>query len=245
MAEPRASCSKYISDNEEQSEEETEMEVQDGNSDDTEMDIKPLSKSQPVRKKKRGIIYISSIPKYMNVIKVREIFSQYGEIGRVYLQLAEHELKPKTKKQKKRKKPAMHFTEGWVEFESKRVAKFVAERLNNTLISVSKKSKFCDITWNIKYLPRFKWIHLSERLAYERAVHKQRKITEIAQAKREASFFSFNVDRSEKLKKKKDKGEKSTSDTWEVTQRDTDMEIRKKKNEVTDNRTELVKKLFS
>lgn len=92
MAVPRASCSKYISDNEEQSEEENEMEVEDDDSEDTKMDIKPLSKSQPVKKKKRGIIYLSSIPKYMNVIKVREIFAQYGEIGRVYLQLADHGL---------------------------------------------------------------------------------------------------------------------------------------------------------
>lgn len=43
-------------------------------------------------KKKRGLIYLSSIPKFMNVTKVREIFSEYGEIGRVYLQLADHGL---------------------------------------------------------------------------------------------------------------------------------------------------------
>lgn len=38
------------------------------------------------KKKKRGIIYLSTIPPYMNVAKIREIFSQYGEIGRIYLQ---------------------------------------------------------------------------------------------------------------------------------------------------------------
>lgn len=36
--------------------------------------------------KKRGIIYLSTIPPYMNVTKVREIFSQFGEVGRIYLQ---------------------------------------------------------------------------------------------------------------------------------------------------------------
>lgn len=40
------------------------------------------------KKYKRGIIYLSTIPQYMNVTKVREIFSQYGELGRVYLQPA-------------------------------------------------------------------------------------------------------------------------------------------------------------
>lgn len=40
------------------------------------------------KKYKRGIIYLSTIPQYMNVTKVREIFGQYGELGRVYLQPA-------------------------------------------------------------------------------------------------------------------------------------------------------------
>lgn len=55
---------------------------------------------------------------------------------------------------KKRKKAIKHFTEGWVEFESKKVAKFVAATLNNTQISMRKKSRFYDVMWNIKYLPR-------------------------------------------------------------------------------------------
>lgn len=36
--------------------------------------------------KKRGIVFLSTIPPYMNVAKIREIFSKYGEIGRIYLQ---------------------------------------------------------------------------------------------------------------------------------------------------------------
>lgn len=38
---------------------------------------------------KRGIIYLSSIPPYVNVSKIREVFSEFGTVGRVYLQLAE------------------------------------------------------------------------------------------------------------------------------------------------------------
>lgn len=38
------------------------------------------------KKKKRGIIYISSIPKYMNVTILREMLSQYAKIGRIFLQ---------------------------------------------------------------------------------------------------------------------------------------------------------------
>lgn len=57
-----------------------------------------------------------------------------------------------TKKQKK--VCTKFFTEGWVEFESKKIAKYVAFTLNNTQISTRKKSKFYDVIWNIKYLPR-------------------------------------------------------------------------------------------
>lgn len=41
---------------------------------------------EPPKKKKRGIIYISSIPKYMNVTILREMLSQYAKIGRIFLQ---------------------------------------------------------------------------------------------------------------------------------------------------------------
>ena len=88
---------------------------------------------------------------------------------------------------------------------------------------------------------RFKWIHLSERLAYERAVRKQRLRTEVAQVKRETNFFSHNVDRSEKLKKKAKSGEESNFIAPKIKQRDTDMEIRNKKKKTdNDDRSELI-----
>lgn len=36
--------------------------------------------------KKSGVIYLSSIPPGMNVSKLREIMSQYGALGRIYLE---------------------------------------------------------------------------------------------------------------------------------------------------------------
>ncbi|KAH0953443.1 hypothetical protein HN011_007376 [Eciton burchellii] len=206
-------------------------------------DIQEKKTVKPNKKVKRGIIYLSTIPKYMNVTMLREIFSAYGEVGRVYLQLEENEAD--SGKHKKRKRHCKHFTEGWVEFEKKKVAKFVASILNNKQISSKKKSKFYDVIWNIKYLPRFKWIHLSERLAYERAIHKQKLRTEIAQAKREVNFFSYNVDRSKKLLKKQQQGEETTFELPEVKQRDTDGEIRSRKAELhIEDRSEFLKSIF-
>jgi len=45
-----------------------------------------LSIDSTVKKRKKGIVYLSSIPKYMNVTKLRELLGEYGDIGRVFLQ---------------------------------------------------------------------------------------------------------------------------------------------------------------
>lgn len=52
------------------------------------------------------------------------------------------------------KKIAKQFSEGWVEFEKKRVAKEVARGLNNKKIESRKKSRLYDHLWNIKYLSK-------------------------------------------------------------------------------------------
>lgn len=192
---------------------------------------------KPAKKKKRGIIYVSSIPKHMNVTIMREMLSQYAKLGRVFLQpgklpgnyciifvqkwsssstiplkhpsYSQISDDGKDRKKKKRRRQARHFTEGWVEFESKRAAKQVAVKLNNSPIASRKSSKFYDILWSMKYLPRFKWVHLSERLTYERAVYRQKLQTEISQARKEAAFFQDNLDKSERNKKMKKKGNKA------------------------------------
>ncbi|EDW51262.1 GM13715 [Drosophila sechellia] len=53
----------------------------------------------------------------------------------------------------------------------------------------------------MKYLPRFKWVHLTERMNYEQAVHKQRLHTEVSQARKETTFFQNNLNKSEFIKK--------------------------------------------
>lgn len=58
-------------------------------------------------------------------------------------------------KSKRKDKLARHFTEGWIEFQSKRVAKEVAANLNNTPVGGKKRSKAHDVLWNIKYLPKY------------------------------------------------------------------------------------------
>lgn len=107
-----------------------------------------------------------------------------------------------TKKANKKKKN-VNFTEGWVEFEKKRVAKWIAQNINATPMTTKKGSKFSDILWSLKYLPGFKWIHLSERLTYERAVKHQKLQIATSKARKEASFFQDNLDKSDKIKMRK------------------------------------------
>ena len=57
-----------------------------------------------------------------------------------------------------------NYTEGWVEFLDKRVAKAVAMALNNAHIGGKKKNCYHDDLWNLKYLPKFRWTHLTEKI---------------------------------------------------------------------------------
>jgi len=100
------------------------------------------------------------------------------------------------------------FTEGWVEFSSKRVAREVASTLNNTRVGGKRRSPWYSDLWNIKYLPRFTWGLLNERLAYERAVHKSRLRTEVAIVKKETEHFARSVKQAKREKKLKSKNEK-------------------------------------
>lgn len=47
--------------------------------------INPYESSSSSSKTGRGIIYLSKIPMGMNVSRIREAFSEYGEVDRIYL----------------------------------------------------------------------------------------------------------------------------------------------------------------
>ncbi|XP_046845692.1 pre-rRNA-processing protein esf2-like [Xenia sp. Carnegie-2017] len=147
---------------------------------------------------KPGIIYFSRLPPFMKPAKVRYIFGQYGEIGRLFLQPEDQMVRKRRKKYGGNK--GKSFTEGWLEYKDKMVAKSVATTLNNTIVGGKKRNYYHDDIWNIKYLPKFKWSHLSEKIAYQKAVREQQMRTEISQAKREANYYLENVDRNKALK---------------------------------------------
>lgn len=208
-------------------------------------------KKQP----KKGIIYLSTIPPFMNVTQITEFFSDFGKVGRVYLQLADTGnfflnlffrttiickiLEPKPGEKTKKRKIAKKFTEGWVEFQRKSVAKKVATLLNNTQISNRKKSKHYDVMWNMKYLSNFKWTHLHERLAYEKAARRQKLRTEIELAKKKTNFFTVNLDKGKKKKPFVNKELQSANTKAKNPRSD------EKKEDDTENRSEFLESLFN
>lgn len=168
------------------------------------------SKGEGTMKKtsKPGIVYLSRIPPLMRPQRIKRIFSQYGDVGRVFLQ-AEDKFSRKSRKKKGGSK-SKRFTEGWIEFMDKKIAKSIALTFNNTPMGGRKRSIYYEELWNLKYLHRFQWGHLVERLEYERQVRQQRIRTEISQAKRETNYYMKSVELGDQLekmeKKKREKG---------------------------------------
>ena len=77
--------------------EKEEEELDLGEKEEEELDLG--EKELPSKKSgsKPGIIYFSSIPPYMKPNKVRNIMSQYGEVGKIFLQPEDTEIRKRRK----------------------------------------------------------------------------------------------------------------------------------------------------
>ncbi|KJA21656.1 hypothetical protein HYPSUDRAFT_140333 [Hypholoma sublateritium FD-334 SS-4] len=156
-----------------------------------------------------GVVYISRIPPGMRPPKVRHLMSNYGAVGRVYLQ--QEDAKRAYLRRKFTSTKKVHYTEGWVEFKDKKVARSVAEMLNAQPIGGKKGTRWRDDIWTMKYLPKFKWYMLTEQVAHETAVHAAKLRVELSQSKNEQQQYLKNVELARVLDKraakKKEKGE--------------------------------------
>ncbi|XP_045691210.1 activator of basal transcription 1 [Phyllostomus hastatus] len=182
-----------------------------------------------------GIVYLGHIPPRFRPLHVRNLLSAYGEVGRVFFQPEEGFVRRKKKAAaasaaggKKRSRYSKDYTEGWVEFRDKRVAKRVAVSLHNTPMGARRRSPFRYDLWNLKYLHRFTWSHLSEHLAFERQVRRQRLRAEVAQAKRETDFYLRSVERGKHFLAADGDSTRPDS-TWSFAQRPTEQELRARK----------------
>jgi len=151
-----------------------------------------LADDEEAKLDNRGVIHLPSLPLAMHPQKLRHIMEQFGEVGRIYL-AAEDSLDQKHRKRRGGNRK-QRFTEGWVEFIEKKLAKRVAYSLNGNTVGGRKRHNFYrDRVWNVKYLPKFKWHMLHEGDRYNKQVRKARLKQQINQARRETDFFLENV----------------------------------------------------
>ena len=146
----------------------------------------------------RGVIYMSRVPPFMKPNKARSLLESYGEITRIYL--AEEEPAARKKRREKGGNASKQFSGGWVEFGDKFIAKRVAESLNNTPIGGRKSDFYHDDIWNLKYLKKFKWEFLTEKISYERRVREQKVNAAMMQSKRENAEFVELVEQTKAQK---------------------------------------------
>jgi ESF2/ABP1 family protein len=178
---------------------------------------------------KRGICYLSRIPPHLKPLKLRHLLSQFGEVLRIYLAPEDAAARRMRRKRVKGGNSGKNFTEGWVEFAHKSVAKKVAEMLNGESMEANRRrSAYHYDLWNIKYLRKFKWENLTEEIAYKNAVREQRLAAEISAAKKERDFYLSRVDQSrainsmEERKRKRKKQEEEEAAQEEEAQADGD-----------------------
>ncbi|KAJ3060520.1 Activator of basal transcription 1 [Rhizoclosmatium hyalinum] len=129
--------------------------------------------------------------------KLRSLLAPHGKLGRLYA--APEDAKTAYRRKKYRGNKRVNYTEAWVEFEDKAVARRTAEFLNLRPMGTRKRDRFYDDLWTIKYLPRFKWNHLTDQISYERAVRDQKLKAEMEQVKRETKAYLQNVERGKMI----------------------------------------------
>jgi len=171
--------------------------------------VKPLTPEAlaafQAAQEKAGVVYISRIPPGMQPTKVRHLMSQYGEVGRVYLQKEDAKRAYLRRKYTSTKKP--HYTEGWVEFKDKKIARSVAGMLNAQPVGGKKGTRWREDVWTLKYLPKFKWRMLTEQVAHEAAMHTARLRLELSQSRSEQREYLKNVDLARVLDKREERSQ--------------------------------------
>ena len=175
--------------------------------------LKKLEKLKAFKNKKKskykpGIVYISKLPPYMKPAKLRQIFSRFGEIDRIYMK-KESEQKRKSRLKQGGNKKDM-YEEGWVEFIKKGDAKLCCATLNGNIIGGKKTSFYYDDIMNLKYLSGFKWTDLTEQMAKESEQRQSKLELEISQANKLNEMYIKNVENSKMVSniQKKSNGKK-------------------------------------
>ena len=70
---------------------------------------------------------------------------------------------------------------------------------NNRQIGGKKNGYYSQDIWNLRYLPKFKWENLTEKIAYDQRMRKQRMQAELNKEKKKHDYYMEQLDKSKKL----------------------------------------------
>jgi len=115
-----------------------------------------------------------------------------SEVTRLYLVPEDSALARRRKKLGGQR--GTNYTEGWIEFATRRQARRCEAMLHMRRIGGKKRSHYRDDTWTLKYLKHFTWSHLTEKKAYERRVREHKLRLEMVAAKKQNEEFRGLVD---------------------------------------------------
>ncbi|SMQ53853.1 unnamed protein product [Zymoseptoria tritici ST99CH_3D7] len=196
--------------------------AQDDNADTPPtLPLKPAKKSSDLKQyeaaqralRKSGVIYISRVPPFMKPHTLKHLLEPHAPSGLNRIFLTPEDPTQHTKRVKNGGNKKKSFTDGWVEFTSKREAQRAAELLNGNIIGGKKGGFYHDDLWNVKYLKGFKWNHLTEQVANENAERAARTREEIRRTRKENKAFVEDVERGKmlegmegKARRKKERG---------------------------------------
>ncbi|KAJ5423398.1 Nucleotide-binding alpha-beta plait [Penicillium cf. griseofulvum] len=147
--------------------------------------LSKLANGKAPKKTRSGVIYFSSLPPYLKPFALKGMLEKRGfeDITKIFLA----PLLPSAAGNRNRSNKRKLYTEGWVEFRSKKDSQDLRGDLECDY-------RYHDDVWNIKYLSRFTWDDLMQSVQRERSEREsKRKIADAREAK-EAKLFIEGVE---------------------------------------------------
>ena len=175
----------------------------------------------------RGVVYLGYVPPKMTALKLRRMLSAHknAEVLRIYLapenEAALRARRKGAKDGERKGDRGKRYVEGWVEFGDKRVAKRIALKLHGTPMGGARRSAHFESLWNLRYLSKFKWHHLTEDARRQRAESAQAFAQEVREAARDKSFYVSRVNQARAIERKeKAERERRSTDGHDSGERD-------------------------